>query len=161
MDVRLSATTVEIFHKHRRVAAHIRRRRKGGYATDPGHMPAAHRAHLEWTPSRLVGWARKTGPHTAAFTKKLLESRPHPEQGYRSCLGLMRLARAYPAERLEAACRRALDIGTLSYKSVKSILSTGLDQADPDDQPSLSLPADHAHIRGPDYYANSHNGKEC
>ena len=161
VDVRLSATTVEIFHKHRRVAAHIRRRRKGGYATDPGHMPAAHRAHLEWTPSRLVGWARKIGPGTAAFTKKLLESRPHPEQGYRSCLGLMRLARTYPAERVEAACRRALDIGALSYKSVKSILSTSLDQAGAGEQRSLSLPADHAHVRGPGYYANSHNGKEC
>ena len=160
VDVRLSATTVEIFHKHRRVAAHIRGRRKGGYATDPGHMPAAHRAHLEWTPSRLVGWARKIGPDTAAFAKKLLESRPHPEQGYRSCLGLMRLARAYPAERVEAACRRALDIGALSYKSVKTILSTGLDQAGAGEQRSLSLSTDHAHVRGPDYYANSPNGKE-
>ena len=82
VDVRLSATTVEIFHKHRRVAAHIRRRRKGGYATDPGHMPAAHRAHLEWTPSRLVGWARKIGPDTAAFAKKLLESRPCTAPGF-------------------------------------------------------------------------------
>ena len=160
VEVRLGTTTVEIFHKHRRVAAHIRGRGKGGYTTDPGHMPAAHRAHLQWTPSRLVRWARKTGPETAAFARKLLESRPHPEQGYRSCLGLMRLARAYPAERLEAACRRALDIGAHSYKSVKTILSAGLDQADDGDQQALSLPADHAHVRGPDYYANSHNGKE-
>ena len=142
------------------MAAHIRSRGKGGYTTDPGHMPAAHRAHLEWTPSRLVRWARKTGPETAAFARKLLESRPHPEQGYRSCLGLMRLARAYPAERLEAACRRALDIGAHSYKSVKTILSASLDQTDVSEQHSLSLPADHAHVRGPDYYANSHNGKE-
>ena len=73
----------------------------------------------------------------------------------------MRLLRSYPAERLEAACRRALDIGTLSYKSVNTILSTGLDQAGAGEQHSLSLPAEHAHIRGPDYYANSHNGKEC
>ena len=91
-------------------------------------MPAAHRAHAEWTPSRLIAWGRKAGPHTAAFVERLLESRPHPEQGYRSCLGLMKLLRAYSAERLEAACRRALDIGTLSYGSVKSILATGLDQ---------------------------------
>ena len=121
VEVRLASTTVEIFHRHRRVAAHIRGRGRGGYTTDPGHMPAAHRAHLEWTPSRLVRWARKTGPDTAAFARKLLESRPHPEQGYRSCLGLMRLARAYPAERLEAACRRALHIGAFSYKSVNTI----------------------------------------
>ena len=160
VDVRLSATTVEIFHKHRRVAAHLRIRRKGGYATEPAHMPAAHRAHAEWTPSRLIAWGRKAGPHTAAFVERLLESRPHPEQGYRSCLGLMKLLRAYSAERLEAACRRALDIGTLSYGSVKSILATGLDQAGNDEQHTLSLPAEHAHIRGPEYYTNSPNGKE-
>ena len=142
------------------MAAHVRGRRKGGYTTLRAHLPAAHRAHLEWTPSRLVRWARKTGPRTAAFTKKLLETRPHPEQGYRSCLGLMRLARSYPAERMEAACGRALDIGTLSYKSVKSILSTGLDQTDPGEQRSLELPEDHDHVRGPDYYANSDNGRE-
>ena len=105
VEVRLASTTVEIFHRHRRVAAHIRGRRKGGYTTDPGHMPAAHRAHLKWTPSRLVRWARKTGPDAAAFARRLLKSWPHPERGYRSCLGLMRLARAYAAERLEAACR--------------------------------------------------------
>ena len=160
VDVRLSATTVEIFHKHRRVAAHVRIRRKGGYATEPAHMPAAHRAHAEWTPSRLIAWGRKAGPHTAAFVERLLESRPHPEQGYRSCLGLMKLLRAYSAERLEAACRRALDIGTLSYGSVKSILATGLDQAGDDEQHTLSLPAEHAHIRGPEYYTTSQNGKE-
>ena len=123
-------------------------------------MPAAHRAHAEWTPSRLIAWGRKAGPHTAAFVERLLESRPHPEQGYRSCLGLMKLLRAYSAERLEAACRRALDIGTLSYGSVKSILATGLDQTGNDEQHTLSLPAEHAHIRGPEYYTNSPSGKE-
>ena len=160
VDVRLSATTVEIFHKHRRVTAHLRIRRKGGYATEPAHMPAAHRAHAEWTPSRLIAWGRKAGPDTATFVERLLESRPHPEQGYRSCLGLIKLLRAYSAERLDAACRHALDIGTLSYGSVKSILATGLDQAGNDEQHPLSRPAEHAHIRGPEYYTNSPNGKE-
>ena len=159
VDVRLTAQTVEIFHKHRRVAAHVRVHRKGGYATDPAHMPASHRAHAGWTPSGLIAWGRKTGPHTAAFVEQLLDSRPHPEQGYRSCLGLKELLRAYGAERLEAACRRALDIGTLSYGSVKSILSTGLDQAD-DQQYTLSLPTRHAHIRRPGYYTTPQNGKE-
>ena len=107
VDVRITAQTVEIFHKHRRVAAHVRVHRKGGYATDPAHMPASHRAHAGWTPSGLIAWGRKTGSHTAAFVEQLLESRPHPEQGYRSCPGLKRLLRAYGAERLEAACRRA------------------------------------------------------
>ena len=104
-------------------------------------MPAAHRAHSEWTPSRLIAWGRKTGPHTAALIEQLLESRPHPEQGYRSCLGLMRLLRAHSAERLEAACRHALDIGTLSYRSVNSILTTGRDQTAAAEQHELSLPA--------------------
>lgn len=161
VDVRLTAQTVEIFRRHRRVAVHLRIRTRGRYATEPSHMPASHRAHAGWTPSRLIAWGRKTGPHTAAFVEQLLDSRPHPEQGYRSCLGLKELLRAFGAERLEAACRLALDIGTLSYKSVKSILSTGRDQASDEEQYTLSLPAEHANIRGPGYYTTaSQNGKE-
>ncbi len=159
VDVRMTAHTVEIFHKHRRVAAHLRIHGRGGYATEPSHMPAAHRAHAGWTPSRLIAWGRRNGPDTALFVERLLESRPHPEQGYRSCLGLKALLRAYGAERLEAACRHALDIGTLSYGSVKSILATGRDRAAAE-QHELSLPAEHAHIRGPQYYTTSQNGKE-
>ena len=159
VDVRMTAHTVEIFHKHRRVAAHVRIRGKGRYATHSAHMPAAHRAQAGWTPSGLIRWGRRTGPHTAAFVEQLLESRPHPEQGYRSCLGLRQLLRAYGAERLEAACRHALDIGTLSYGSVNSILSTGRDQAAAE-QHELSLPAQHEHIRGSEYYTTSQNGKE-
>ena len=140
VDVRITAQTVEIFHKHRRVAAHLRIHRRGGYATESSHMPAAHRAHAQWSPSRLIAWGRRVGPDTAIFVERLLESRPHPEQGYRSCLGLKRALRAYSAERLEAACRRALDIGTLSYGSVNSILTTGLDQAGDEEQHTLSLP---------------------
>ena len=160
VDVRITAQTVEIFHKHRRVAAHLRVHGRGGYATERSHMPASHRAHAGWTPSGLIAWGQRTGPHTAAFVEQLLDSRPHPEQGYRSCLGLKALLRAYGAERLEAACRRALDIGTLSYKSVKSILSTGLDQAGDDQQYTLSLPGHHTNVRGPGYYTTSQNGKE-
>ena len=159
VDVRITAHAVEIFHKHRRVAAHLRIHRRGGYATEPSHMPASHRAHAGWTPSGLIAWGRKNGPGTALFVERLLESRPHPEQGYRSCLGLKALLRAYGAERLEAACHHALDIGTLSYGSVKSILATGRDRAAAE-QHELSLPAEHAHIRGPQYYTTSQNGKE-
>ena len=160
VDVRITAQTVEIFRKHRRVAVHLRVHRRGGYATEASHMPAAHRAHSEWTPSRLIAWGRKAGPHTATFIEQLLESRPHPEQGYRSCLGLMRLLPAYSAERLESACHHALEIGTLNYRSVKSILTTGRDQTAAAEQHELSLPAEHAHIRGPEYYTTLHNGKE-
>ena len=104
VDVRLSATTVEIFHKHRRVAAHVRIRRKGGYATEPAHMPAAHRAHAEWTPSRLIAWGRKAGPHTAAFVERLLESRAPPRTGLpqlpRTHEAAARLLRRTPGGRL-------------------------------------------------------------
>ena len=160
VDVRVAAHTVEIFHRHRRVAAHLRTRARGGYSTESSHMPASHRAHAGWTPSGLIAWGRRAGPRTAAFVEQLLDSRPHPEQGYRSCLGLRDLLRVYGGERLEAACRRALRIGTLTYGSVKSILATGLDRAD-DEQYELSLPGRHANIRGPEYYAPiPRNGKE-
>ena len=114
VDVRITARTVEIFHKHNRVAAHVRVGGKGGYATEASHMPVSHRAQAGWTPSKLVAWGRRNGPHTGAFVERLIDSRPHPEQGYRSCLGLKALLRGYGAERLEAACRHALDIGTLN-----------------------------------------------
>jgi transposase len=153
LDARVTATTVEIFHRGRRVAAHARSPRKGGYTTNPDHMPARHRAHLEWTPSRLIEWGRTIGPETAAFVQKLLESRPHPEQGYRSCLGLMKLARTHPPERLEAACRRALAIRAVTYRSVKSILQAGLDRAPIQAELSLRLPKEHRHLRGADYYS--------
>ncbi len=113
VEVRLSATTVEVFHRHLRVAAHVRGRRKGGYTTLRAHLPAAHRDHLEWTPSRLVRRARKTGPRTAAFTRELLDSRPHPEQGYRSCLGLIRLAGMAQAFEEQLAMP---DIGELAFE---------------------------------------------
>ena len=90
MKVRLTATTVEAFHDGRRIAAHVRGRRKGGFTTDPSHRPKAHREHLAWPPSRLIHWAEQTGPHTAGIVRRLLEERPHPEQGYRPCLGIIR-----------------------------------------------------------------------
>ena len=159
VEVRLTATTLEVFHRGRRVAVHVRSHRKGGYTTDPSHMPAALRAHLEWSPSRLVSWAATVGPRTAAFVEQLLESRPHPEQGYRSCLGLMQLARTYPAERVEAACHRALASGALSYRSVKSILRSGLDRVPLEPALPLRLPVRHVHLRGADYYRAGGNGK--
>jgi len=157
VEVRLTATTVETLHQGRRVAAHRRSHKKGGYTTDPAHMPSAHRQHLEWSPSRLVRWAEKVGPATADLVRRILESRPHPEHGYRSCLGLMRLAKSHSRERLEAASRRALQIGGLSYRSVKSILQSGLDRWPLEEQTTLALPREHANLRGPEYYR--HNGK--
>lgn len=154
VQVRMTATTVEAFHDGRRVAAHVRSRRKGGFTTDPSHRPKAHREHLAWPPSRLIHWAEQTGPHTAGIVRRLLEERPHPEQGYRPCLGILRLGSRYTPERLEAACKRAMGIRGISYRSIKSILDTGLDRLDPEgEQTALSLPQKHDNLRGPDYYA--------
>lgn len=154
VEVRLSEGTVELFRSGRRVAAHIRSYRKGGFTADPDHRPRAHREHLEWPPSRLIAWAQKTGTETAAVVTRILEERRHPEQGYRPCLGILRLGERYSAERLEAACGRALRIGTVHYRSIKSILEHGLDRLPAEEQACLELPQDHEHVRGPNYYAN-------
>lgn len=153
VEVRLTATGVEIFHDGRRVAVHRRGFRKGGFTTEPGHRPKSHQEHLEWSPSRLVRWAEKTGPAAAALVQHVLDSRPHPEHGYRACLGILRLGDRYGPERLEAACARALRIGGTTYRSVKSILEHGLDREPlAEEQTTLQLPQDHPHIRGPEYY---------
>lgn len=153
VEVRITRTTVEVFHRGRRVASPMRAYGVGRYVTDPQHMPAAHRAHREWSPSRLLDWASGIGPHTAELVRTLLASRPHPEQGYRACLGLMRLGRHYGPERLEAACARALRLHAVSFRSVQSILEHGLDRQPLDlDAPEAGL-GPHPHVRGPHYYA--------
>ncbi len=153
VDVRLSQTTVEILYKNRRVASHIRSFVEGGYTTCRDHRPKSHQAHLEWPPSRIVSWAQKTGPATAALVEMIMRSRPHPEMGYRSCLGIIRLSKQYGAQRVETAALRALSANVTSYKSLKSILDRGLDKVLMKDEklPALSL-ASHANVRGRDYY---------
>ena len=151
VEVRLTSTNVEVFMKSQRVASHLRSYLKGRHVTEPAHMPDSHRRFLEWTPGRIVSWAQKNGPSTAAFVEALMTSRPHPEQGFRSALGVMRLAKKYSPARLEAACERALTLKSLSYKSVESMLQHGLDRR------SLRAPSPRAHvahrnIRGPNYY---------
>ncbi len=153
VEVRMSAAIVEIFHKGKRVASHQRRNGPGRHSTITTHMPKSHRKHLEWTPSRLIQWAAKIGPCTKALVSAILEDRPHPEQGYRSCLGILRLARRYGADRLEVACQRALRVGARSYRQVESILKRGLDGSPQDDEPSDAPPlASHDNVRGPGYY---------
>jgi len=152
VDVRLTATVLEVLHDGKRVAVHLRSESKGRHTTDPAHRPKSHQAHLEWTPSRLIRWGTSIGPATGAVVERILERQPHPEQGYRACLGLLSLRRRYTDQRLEAACARALTTGAVSYKSVKSILATGLDRTAIEDVPPLVLPATHAHVRGAAYY---------
>ncbi len=154
VSVRLTATMLEVLHDGKRVAAHMRSSEKGRYTTEPTHRPKAHQRHLEWTPSRLVAWGASIGEATARVVDTILERQPHPEQGYRACLGLLSLGRRYGPERLEAASGRALGSGAVSYRSVKSILATGLDQLPLDEtaDPPLPLPSTHAHVRGAAYY---------
>jgi len=152
VETRATATVVEIWFKGRRVASHRRRKGKGGFATNREHMPRSHREHLEWTPSRLIHWASKTGPATGRLVSEILKRRPHPEQGFRSCLGILQLGRRFSESRLEAACLRAESLSSYSYRTVKNILSSGLDrvkvEAELDEAPSL----EHENIRGASYY---------
>jgi len=116
-------------------------------------MPKSHRRYLDWTPSRIIRWAGKNGSNTEKLVIRVLESRPHPEQGFRSCLGIMRLGKRYTPQRLEAACERALMIKAFSYKSVESILKRGLDQHGlVFDQTETPPPVTHHNIRGRGYY---------
>lgn len=151
VDVRLTARTLEVFSAGRRVASHVRLRGKGQVATDPAHRPASHAACLEWTPSRIESWAQSTGPATAELAATIMARWPHPEQGYRACLGVIRLGKRYGADRLEAACRRALLTEEPGYKRVKNILASGLDRAEPEPEERAPLPK-HANLRGSDYY---------
>jgi transposase len=153
VEARLTARTVELFHKGERVAAHLRGAGRGRHTTLPEHMPSSHRRHAEWTIERIESTAARIGPSTARLTATILTSRPHPEQGYRACLGILRLERQYGAERLEAACDRGLDIGARSYGSIQSILKNGLDRRPrrSGSQGELGL-ADHPNLRGPRYY---------
>jgi len=153
VDVRLSAATVEIFHSSRRVASHVRSFERHRHTTDPAHMPESHRRHAEWTPSRIIDWAGKTGPATAGLVQAILSSRTHPEQGYRPALGIIRLAGRYGDDRAEAACARALALRSYSYRSVESILRHSLDrQPLPGAQPAPAPHPAHGNVRGPGYY---------
>lgn len=153
LDIRFTATTVECFHKNQRVASHARSAERGRHTTVTAHLPSAHQRYLAWSPSRLIRWAETVGPATAAVVDTLLTRRRHPEQGYRSCLGVLRLAREYGPARLEAACHRAQVLEAFAYKSVQSILKTGLDQQPiPAPAPTVSLPLEHDHLRGTTYY---------
>ena len=152
LDVRITQATVECLHQGKRVASHARSQRKGAHSTMAEHMPKAHQKHLEWSPGRFLNWALAIGPATRDIVRWQLTHRPHPEMGYRACLGLLNLARRYGKPRLEAACQRALAIGSPTRKSVVSILEQNLDQQPlPTPTPAATLPA-HANVRGPDYY---------
>ena len=152
VELRVGARTLEVFHKGQRIASHPRSFVRHGYSTTTAHMPKSHQRHLEWSPERIVSWANKSGPATASLASAIMAERPHPEQGYRACLGIIRLSSTYGATRLEAACERALAIHSHTYMTVASILKKGLDR-----KPlATPLPArthpHHEFVRGSDYY---------
>jgi transposase len=152
VDVRTSASTIEIFHKGVRVASHARSSLRNRATTLNEHRPKSHQRYLEWTPSRLVEWGRKIGPLSAELLERIMASKPHPEQGYRSCLGIIRLGDKYGKPRVEAVARLALLHKTYSYKSVESMLRHNLDALP---EPAIEQPRpplDHPNIRGSEYF---------
>jgi transposase len=151
VEVRLTAATVELFHRGERVASHRRSERRHGFTTLPEHMPAGHRAYAERDRDRLLQRARECGAATEELFHQILAARRHPEQGYRACLGILRLAQVHGAERLERASQRALEVGALSYRSLQAILKHRLEEQPLPEEPS-SAPLQHPNIRGADYY---------
>jgi transposase len=152
IEARITDQTIELYHQNNRVACHVRNPRQHQHTTIAEHMPSAHRRHAEWTPTRLLREAEAIGPSTIALVERILAAKPHPEQGFRACLGILRLVRGYGPERLEAACQRGMDIGARTYGSVQSILRNGLDRAYRPEPVPDELPVQHENIRGSGYY---------
>lgn len=161
VELRFTTTTVEVFHRGERIASHMRSYKQGQHTTCKEHMPKSHQEYLEWTPSRIIRWAQSIGEATAKVVETIMNTRRHPEQGYRSCLGILRLGKRYTDERLEVASKRAIAIRGYTYRSIKSILENGLDRA--------PLPAEagkdtrtiiHENIRGCEYYNRANNKQE-
>jgi len=151
LEARITIAVVELMHRGQRVASHARSSRHGGFTTTAAHMPAAHRAHMEWTPQRLIHWGQSIGPATAEAVTRLMQENKHPEHGYRACLGLLSLAKRFGKLRLEAGCTLALQIGACQYRHVRDILVNNRDQSAPATASDWVSP-NHAHVRGPGYY---------
>lgn len=152
-DVRIRHTNsvVEIFYKGKRIASHRKNNFPGGHTTTSEHMPSGHRRYMEWNPSRILNWAAKMGSSTQSVVHQIMQSRKHPEQGYRSCLGILRLSKHYGSRRLESACGRAVEYGEFRYKYIRNILEKGLDKQNaelPNTQPQLN----HRNVRGGTYF---------
>jgi transposase len=154
VEVRFTASTVEVLRDGRRIASHTRSYKRGQHTTMDDHMPVAHRKHKEWSPSRLINWAGTIGTQTKTLVEAILAERRHPEMGYRSCLGILRLSKRYGELRLEAACARAVVARARSYRHVDSILKNGLDRQPltTDPETTKEVPLQHENIRGSLYY---------
>jgi transposase len=154
VEVRSTADTIEIFHRGKRIASHARSLSRHRHTTTPEHMPSAHRRFAQWTPARMMNEAAQIGPATTALFEAIMKAKPHPEQGFRSCLGIINLVKSYGPARVEAACQRGNDIGATTYGSIASILKNGLDKAFAEHAREAANDAafHHDNIRGRDYY---------
>jgi transposase len=152
VEVRSTVTTVEAFHRGSRIAAHVRSPIQGRHTTLDAHMPPAHQAIAGWNDQRLLDWAQSIGSSAESAVRVMLGARKHPQQSYRACLGVLRLAKSFGNERLDAACARALKLNAAGYRSIHSILKNGLDRQRPAITTQTSLPLEHANVRGPEYY---------
>ncbi len=152
VDARFTEGTIEVFHNGKRIASHLRSRVAHKHTTIAEHMPSSHRRYAEWSPARMSREAEKIGPATVALFAAIMKAKPHPEQGFRSCLGILSLVKSYGPQRVEAAARRGNDIGATTYGSIKSILNNELDRAFA--KPTLpdASPIRHVNIRGRGYY---------
>ena len=151
VDVRVTARIVEIFHRGKRVSVHQRRYIGTRHSTDPDHMPSSHRHYAEWTPERFLRWGSKIGPNTEGLIAAVLARRKHPEQSYRTCLGILHHYRGVAPTRAETVSARALELGALTSKSIASLLSRKPDKSAVKDGAQCTL-FDHANLRGPGYY---------
>lgn len=151
LEARVTQRTVELLHRGQRVASHMRCGHKGGFTTVPEHLSAAHRAHMQWSPERLIHWGEDIGVATGSLVRRMLQTRQHPEHGYRACLALLSLAKRFGKPRLEAACLIALELGTTKSADVREILVNGRDQVTPSTTSEWVSPV-HANVRGPACY---------
>ena len=146
-----SSASVEVYYDGKRIASHVRDRKRGGYTTSKDHMPPAHRYYAEWSPGRIIGWAAKVGPHVRKLVSIILSGKQYPEQAYRTCIGIINLARKFGERRTDMACKRALSFKLHNYRAVKNILDKGLDKVDEEKVCEQKLPF-HKNIRGAKYY---------
>jgi transposase len=152
VDTRLTDHILEVFSKGKRLASHVRSFVRAKHSTTVEHLPANHQWYLSWSPERMTGWAERIGPSVKLVIEYLLKSRRHPQQAYRTCLGVLRLSKSYGANRLEAACLRALHVNAMSYRSIESMLKTGMDRHPLALDPTPSTLPAHDNVRGPNYY---------
>jgi len=153
VQVQYNALTVEVYHNHERIAIHKRSFRPYGYTTIKDHLPSTHQFVLDWNPQRFIKWGQKIGASTGQYIQQVLDHYSYPEQAYKSCLGILKLAKQYSEQRLEGACRRALKYEKYSFRTIENILLRKLDQVEEADIPEESLPLpEHENIRGADYY---------